>query len=238
MKRNRTPTRGLRWGPLLAGCLTLSALSTAQADALLDQGKQIYTQGVSGTPACVTCHGARGEGSAAANFPYLAGQGGAYLEEQLKALADGSRQNPIMKPIASALSEPQRHAVATYAASLPRPWDAAQLAAKAQTYPDGKDTGAWLANRGDWSKQVPACTQCHAAGGIGVGSQFPAIAGLSKTYIIEQFNLWRHDQRPAGPGQVMGNIAKRLAEPQIEAVATYFAGLPQAAVPQASGATP
>lgn len=236
MKRNRTLKRGLGWGPILAGCLTLSALSTAGADTLLAQGRQIYTQGTAGAPACIACHGAQGEGSIAANFPYLAGQGATYLEDQLNALADGSRQNPVMKPVAAALSEAQRHAVAAYAASLPRPWDATRLSATIQTPPDGKDAGAWLANRGDWSVQVPACTQCHAAGGIGVGSQFPAIAGLSRTYIVEQFTLWRHDQRPAGPGQLMGGIAKRLTEPQIEAVAAYFSSLPQTAAPQSTGA--
>ncbi len=225
----------LRWKSILAGCLTLSALSTVQADALLDQGKQIYTQGVAGAPACLACHGAQGEGSAAANFPYLAGQGAVYLQEQLQALADGSRQNAIMKPIASALSVPQRQAVAAYVASLPHPWDPARVADQAQTYPDVKDAGAWLANRGDWSKQVPACTQCHAAGGIGVGEDFPAIAGLSKAYIVEQFKLWRQGQRASGPGELMGDIAKRLDDTQIDAVATYFAGLPQAAAP-ATGA--
>lgn len=224
-------TRGSRlaWAPVLAGCLSLSALSSAHADALLDQGKQIYTQGVNGAPACIACHGAQGEGSAAANFPYLAGQGADYLREQLAALADGTRQNAIMKPIASALDDAQRQAVAAYAAALPRPWDAAKLSARAQTQPDAKDVGAWLANRGDWSIKVPACTQCHAAGGIGVGGQFPAIAGLSKTYIVEQFKLWRNDQRQAGPGKLMQDIAKRLDEGQIDAVATYFAELPQAA---------
>mgnify|MGYP001086526757 CR=1 FL=1 len=223
------------WKSLLAGCLTLSALSTAQADALLDQGKKIYTQGIEGAPACLACHGAQGEGSAAANFPYLAGQGAAYLREQLQSLADGGRQNAIMKPIASALSAQQRQAVTAYIVSLPSPWDPAKLSALAQTYPDAKDAGAWLANRGDWSRQVPACTQCHAAGGVGVGERFPAIAGLSKTYIVEQFKLWRQGQRPDGPGELMGGIAKRLDDAQIEAVATYFAGLPQTA---STGAQP
>ncbi|HET8596315.1 MAG TPA: c-type cytochrome [Castellaniella sp.] len=219
---------------LFAGCLTLAALSTARADALQDQGMQIYTQGVSGAPACIACHGAQGEGSAAANFPFLAGQGAAYLREQLDHLADGSRDNAVMKPIAAALSAAQRDAVAAYAASQPRPWDPVKLAALATTYPDPKDNGAWLANRGDWSRQVPACTQCHAAGGIGVGGRFPAIAGLSKPYIVEQFTLWRSGKRPAGPGELMGDIAKRLTDAQIDAVSGYFAALPQAAATGAS----
>ncbi|WP_448153001.1 c-type cytochrome [Castellaniella caeni] len=105
-------TRGSRlaWVPVFAGCLSLSALSSAHADTLLDQGKQIYTQGANGAPACIACHGAQGEGSTAANFPYLAGQGADYLREQLAALADGTRQSAVMKPIASALDDAQRQA--------------------------------------------------------------------------------------------------------------------------------
>jgi cytochrome c553 len=207
--------------------------SAAQASSAIDEGQKIYTQGADGVPACLACHGAQGQGQAAANFPFLAGQGTVYLEEQLQALADGSRQNAIMKPIASGLSAQQRTAVVAYIGTLPRPWNAAELAQKATTYPDTADSGAWLANRGDWEKQIPACTQCHAAGGIGVGEQFPAIAGLSKGYIVEQFSLWRKGQRPAGPLNLMGDIAKRMSDGQTDAVAAYFSTLPQSTPSQA-----
>lgn len=229
MKSSSDTSQPGRRQRLLAAALLLAAGSVAQAASLADQGKQIYTQGGGGVPACVGCHGAKGEGQAAANFPFLAGQGNQYLDEQLQAFASGSRDNAIMKPVASGLSADQRKAVIAYIGTLPASWDAAKLGALAQTYPDSKDAGAWLANRGDWSQQVPACIQCHAAGGVGVGAQFPALAGLSKTYIIEQFNLWRSGKRQPGPGNLMGEIAKRLSEKQVEAVATYFAALPQAA---------
>ncbi|MER1941472.1 c-type cytochrome [Castellaniella sp. FW104-16D08] len=224
----KSTTRPINCLLLLAGCLSLAVMSTAWADTQQDEGKKIYTQGAAGTPACATCHGVNAEGNAAASFPYLAGQGKTYLAEQLTYLADGTRESAIMKPMASALSGSQREAVAAYVSSLPHPWDPNIIATKADTYPAPINSGAWLANRGDWSRDVPACTQCHAAGGIGVGSQFPAIAGLSKNYIVAQFNLWKADKRPGGPGALMGNIAKRLTDNQIDVVASYFADLPQA----------
>jgi len=223
--RHQGTIRGLA----LAGGLLLLGTAVARADSASDLGKQIYSQGANGVTACITCHGAQGQGMAAANFPYLAGQGSAYLEAQLQALGDGSRSNPIMQPIAAALTATQRQAVVAYIDTLPRPWDAKALAAQASTQPDAKDDGAWLANRGDWAHDIPACTQCHAAGGTGVGPHFPAIAGLSKAYIVEQFTQWRNGHRPAGPQNLMGAIAKRMDDAQTDAVANYFAALPQRA---------
>lgn len=217
------------WCPLWIGALSLLGAGLAQAESPADTGKQIFTQGVPGVAACITCHGAQGEGMAAANFPFLARQGADYLAAQLQMFSDGTRANPIMKPIASALTPDQRQAVVAYIQTLPAPWDAARLAALATTQPDAKDTGAWIANRGDWAHDIPACTQCHAAGGIGVAPSFPAIAGLSKTYIVEQFTQWRAGQRAGGPQNLMSDIAKRMDDGQIAAVAAYFSALPQAA---------
>ena len=215
--------------PLLVSALVGLGAGQAQAASPTDAGKQIYTQGAPGVTACITCHGAHGEGMAAANFPFLAGQGADYLSAQLQAFADGSRVNPIMKPIATALTSAQRAAVVAYIRTLPAPWDADKLAAQVNTQPNAQDAGAWIANRGDWAQQIPACIQCHAPGGIGVGPHFPALAGLSKTYIVEQFTQWRAGQRPGGPQGLMSGIAKRMNDAQIAAVADYFSALPQAA---------
>ena len=82
------PYSAIRWaGALALGAGALGALSgPAQAAA---DGRQISTQGANGAPACVTCHGANGEGNPAAGFPHLAGMGAAYLAEQLDAMANG-----------------------------------------------------------------------------------------------------------------------------------------------------
>lgn len=224
-----TKCRRALWYPLGISALSLLGMGPTQAASPADAGKQIFTQGSPGVTACITCHGAHGEGMAAANFPFLAGQGADYLMAQLQMFSDGSRANLIMKPIAAALTPEQRQAVVAYIRTLPAPWNADKLAAQATTLPDAKDIGAWLANRGDWAHEIPACIQCHAAGGIGVTPSFPAIAGLSKTYIVEQFTQWRAGQRAGGPQNLMGDIAKRMNDEQIAAVAGYFSALPQAA---------
>ena len=211
-----------------AGMLTLTLLISAHAysESLIEQGKAIANSGSAGVLACITCHGAQGEGNSAANFPFLAGQGAAYLSEQLTHFHQGSRSNPVMEPIAKAMSAEQIQAVAAYYSELPAPWDKTALSNLVDINPDEQQLGAWIANRGSWGDNIPACIQCHGPGGVGVGTAFPAIAGLSAAYISAQFKAWKDDTRDPGPLSLMGDIAKRMNDQQIQATADYFAGLP------------
>ncbi|MGE8685868.1 MAG: c-type cytochrome [Achromobacter sp.] len=212
------------------GALILGALLAASAGAqAAPDGKQISAQGANGAPACVTCHGARGEGNPAAGFPQLAGMGGRYLEEQLNAMANGSRVSPVMAATAKALDPAQRQAVARYYAAQPSALDIDRLAATAMHPAKPADTGAWLATRGAWDKNVPACNQCHGPGGIGVGENFPALAGQPAAYIAGQLRAWRQGQRPPGPLGLMPAVATRLSDDEIDAVSAYYAGLPKTA---------
>lgn len=216
--------RSLR-ATLLAGLLGATA---AHAQGAPD-GKQISMQGANGAPACITCHGARGEGNPAAGFPQLAGIGAKYLAEQLEAMTNGSRVSPIMAATAKALSPAQQEAVARYYAGLPSPLNTDRLAATAMHAVKPADTGAWLATRGAWDKNVPACNQCHGPGGIGVGENFPSLAGQPAAYIAGQLRAWQQGQRPPGPLGLMPAVATRLSDAEIDAVSAYYAGLPAAA---------
>lgn len=67
---------------------------------------------------CAACHGEQLEGGPAA--PRLAGQGEAYLAEQLAAYKQGSRQDPTqaMNGVAASLADEEIRAVAGYIAGL------------------------------------------------------------------------------------------------------------------------
>ncbi|MEO8103697.1 MAG: cytochrome P460 family protein [Betaproteobacteria bacterium] len=67
---------------------------------------------------CAACHGATGV-SVSDAIPNLAGQKGAYLETQLKALKEGTRKNPIMNAMAGQLGAEDIANVAAYFSSLP-----------------------------------------------------------------------------------------------------------------------
>ncbi len=176
--------------------------------------------------ACIGCHGAKGEGIA--TFPRLAGTGQAYLQAQLDAFGDGSRKNSVMQPIAQQLTAAQRTEVAQYFSQLPAPFLAAD-----PVQPLPADVGAWLATRGRWSDNVPACLQCHGPGGRGVGAQFPPLAGLPAAYITGQLQAWKAGSRPPGPLALMTDIAQQLSETDIAAVAAYYANLANAKAPDA-----
>lgn len=69
-------------------------------------------------PACAACHGPAGAGLPG-QYPRLAGQFPAYLEEQLRLLRSGERGvSPVMQDIASRMSDQDIQSVADYAAGL------------------------------------------------------------------------------------------------------------------------
>jgi len=90
-------------------------------DAELAQvGRYVYARGnpYSGVPACSTCHGANGQGTA--TLPRLAGQHAQYTERQLKAFGQRERtnDNAVMHTVAAKLTELEAKAVAAYLSGL------------------------------------------------------------------------------------------------------------------------
>jgi cytochrome c553 len=181
--------------------------------------------GSTGAAACASCHGAKGEGNAAAGFPRLAGLPAAYMAAQLEHFVDGSRQNAVMAPVAKQLTAAERSTVAGYFASLP---GAPGVAVDEATLKPAA-TGAWLALRGRWDQNVPACVQCHGPGGIGVGAAFPALAGQSAAYLSTQLKNFKTKARPGGPDNLMAIVAAKLDDADISAVSNHFAGAAQPA---------
>lgn len=225
---SRTHKTACRLGILLA--VAVMAIPSSAREAAIVQGRQIAAQGTAtGVAPCASCHGARGEGAAA--FPRLAGTGQSYLRAQLEAFAEGSRKNPVMQPFAQKLSPAERTAVAAYFSSLPPPFTAEDVAQAAPA-----DTGPWLATRGRWVNQLPACAQCHGPGGSGVDTSFPPLAGLPAAYIAGQLQAWKAGTRPPGPLALMQGIAQRLSNADITAVSSYYAGLAPASARTAASA--
>jgi len=83
-------------------------------------GRKIFTGGIAakGVPACMTCHGDKGQGNGAEIAPRLAGQHRAYIERQLNAFASKARANGIMHAIAKGLTPAEIRDVAAYVRTL------------------------------------------------------------------------------------------------------------------------
>lgn len=215
----------------LAAIATL-ALAVGAAHATTPDAAHIASAGNGrGAPACASCHGADGGGQAAAGFPRLAGLDATYLQHQLDSFADGTRSNSTMDPIAKALDAGERKALASYYAALPTPPPPPGAEASGDNA-----LGEQLATRGMWDKGVPACVQCHGPGGVGVGANFPPLAGQSRVYIANQLHAWQRGQRTNDPLGLMQHVAAALSDADIQAVSAWFAA--RARAPSQAGAKP
>ncbi len=94
----------------LLAIAAVAAFSTQVQAADIEAGK-------AKAATCAACHGANGI-SAIPTYPNLAGQKPAYIVQQLKAFKSGERNNAIMKPMATMLTEADMVNIAAYYASL------------------------------------------------------------------------------------------------------------------------
>ena len=209
------------WGRLsllMGACLMASGSIAQEGDA---------ERGEAASATCVACHQANGGGiniSGGESWPRLAGLNSNYIAKQLHDFKAGDRQNATMVTFANMLDDQQIADVAAYYSQLPatpgQGGDNADEALLAR--------GEQLAERGDWNAYIVSCKSCHGPGGQGVGETFPGIAGQHAGYISAQLNAWKNDTRSNDPQNLMGAIAKRMSEEDIQAVSAWYATQPAA----------
>jgi cytochrome c553 len=124
-----------------------------------------------------------------------------------------------MQPVAAILSPPQAADVADYFSSVRAPSHPVSAAAALLT------AGQALAERGRWSDGLPACDDCHAAKGIGVIPSFPYLAGQQADYLTRRIRAWRDGESHDDALGLMRAVASKLRDPDIAAVAAYYASL-------------
>jgi cytochrome subunit of sulfide dehydrogenase len=64
------------------------------------------------------------------------------------------------------------------------------------------------------------CASCHGTDGRSVTSEVIPLAGLPKSFLVDQMNAFKDGRRPA---TIMHQLAKGYTEAQIELIADYFA---------------
>jgi cbb3-type cytochrome c oxidase subunit III len=169
--------------------------------------------------ACGACHGMDGN-SSDKQYPKLAGQNEAYIARQIKLFQSQKRQNAIMMGFAATLSEQDMHDVGAYFAtksSLPGVADEKLLA-----------RGQALYRGGDGALGVPACMACHGPDGRGMaGAGYPQLAGQWADYIQAKLKDWKSGTTwgDDANAKVMPEIARRLGDADIAALASYVEGL-------------
>lgn len=169
---------------------------------------------------CAACHGADGNSTISAN-PKLSGQDTAYLLKQLddyaKPASDkGARVNGIMTGILGGISVADRLHVAAYYASQPHKPGAARNR-------DTLELGQRIYRAGVPERGVPACSGCHSPSGVGIPAQYPRLAGQHAEYTVAQLKAFHDGTRRNNVP--MAQIAGRLTDAEMNAVADYVAGL-------------
>ena len=190
----------------------------AQAGAKPDlaKGQAIANQ------VCAACHAADGNSPAPAN-PKIAGLSHEYLYKQLanfkpKAGKKAERDNAVMAGMVANLSDDDMKSLAAhYAAQKLKPAKATNKDLAAQ--------GQKLFRAGNPASGMAACAGCHGPNGAGIPTQYPRIAGQYAEYIDAQLKAFRSGARTNDPNGMMRNVAAKMSDKEIQAVAEYVAGL-------------
>lgn len=174
--------------------------------------------------ACAACHAADGN-SVNPIWPKLAGQSEGYIVKQLTEFQKGmqsqgkeGRFNPVMAPMALPLSKTDMEDIAAYFASQTPQLGAAKKATL--------EAGQALYRGGNPKAGIPACQSCHGPSGLGLAAaKFPRLSGQHSEYVKLQLQAFRKGERSNDANAMMRDIALRMSEEQIQAVADYVAGL-------------
>ena len=175
---------------------------------------------------CMACHGPAGI-SPLATWPNIAGQSATYIVTQLTAFRDGAadpenatRYEATMTPMSMLLSDEDIRNLAVYYESLPAP-------AMAVADPGTVDKGEALYRGGDSTTGASACLACHGPTGRGnPAANYPALQGQHSVYTAKQLRDYASGSRTSdGKTRIMRDIAARLSQDDIDAIASYVQGL-------------
>ncbi len=201
---------------LAAAVIALLLCSQASADGLVDGS---YEDGKTKAVRCGACHGPDGN-SVNPQWPSIAGQHAPYIVRQLAAFQNGERTNILMTSQAMTLTEQDMKDVAVFFAAQP-------AAAKSVADPRLVDKGQALYRGGDKESGAAACLTCHGPTGRGnPAAAYPLLRGQHATYVAATLREYATGARKSdGAAKIMRDIAKRLSEDDIVAVAAYVQGL-------------
>ena len=167
------------------------------------------------TAICAACHTADGSRGSPAN-PILQGQHPEYLVKQLAEFKSGKRDNAVMRGFAGTLGEDDMRNVAAFYGSK-------QAKAGFAKNKDLVLLGEKIYRGGIADRSIPACAACHSPNGAGIPAQYPRLSGQHADYTEAQLVAFRSGARK-NSAQMM-DVAAKLNDREIKAIADYIAGL-------------
>ena len=193
------------WARGLAALLAAAVLVASGTAAADERGEELF-------PLCSQCHGAAGEGNAAALAPSIAGLPAWYVETQLQKFRSGLRGTHFddiagmrMRPMALWLrSDEDVKAVAAHVESMPG------------TNPAPSLVGG---NAASGAALFVVCNACHGVDAAGNPQLFaPPLRGATDWYLLKQLKKFKGGVRGFNPtdqyGRIMAPMAATLADEQ------------------------
>jgi len=165
-----------------------------------------------------------------ATFPKLAQQHSSYLAQQLQAFKDGTRNDPMMSPMAKSLSDDDIADISAYYAAQkvsenalpalpPADEEDEKPAGKKADIQDLIAQGSNLYRNGNLQSEVSACIACHGPFGEGnKPASFPALQSQHADYLIKTLSDFKSGSRSNNPENIMHMIAKKMTDEEIKAV--------------------
>jgi len=204
---------------LVVAAIGAALLSAPTAGASDPEGGKVKAEAAG----CKECYGELGV-SVDPIIPNLAGQNKIYLIKQLNEF----RQSPSSRQLPMRRARRSDH-IMDRQAELLSDADVANLAAWFTTLwcgSSGKETSVTP------PKVIARCTSCHGPSGMSEEDTIPKLAGQKQSYLAKQLRLFRDSARgPASEGAeserfhpLMDSETVSLKDPDIDALASYFAG--------------
>jgi cytochrome c553 len=160
---------------------------------------------------CAACHGESPPQGVVA--PRLEGQPDNFLQWQLVYFRSGARNDPVMEPMASGLSDADIRNLGAYLASLPAPKP-----------PLGKDEHPDLTEAGEQLAKANRCASCHQEGFVGRDA-VPRVAGQREDYLVKALRDFKAGKRRGGGVAAMADAVYPLNDKGLQALAHYQARL-------------
>jgi len=205
----------------IALCLLLTGQPMAYAASSASEAKGDAQAGQTKSALCAACHGPTGN-SPTPIWPNLAGQHESYIVQQLKNFKSGARHEPTMTPMAMPLTEQDMLDIAAYYAS--------QTMESGTASEELLELGQKIYRGGNKETGVSACIACHGPTGAGnPAAKYPRVNAQQADYNLKQLKDYAKgesgDRKPQGLASNMRDIASKMTEEEMKAVADYMRGL-------------
>lgn len=186
-----------------------------QVIQLIGQGNAISGERLAKTHECAECHGETGI-SDENDTPSIAGQARPYAFKQMVEYKYKIREERMMSKKMRQLSYADIADLAAFY-EIQRPENSV-IRHTPKRPPE-------LVIRGDKSRFLIPCADCHGRWGEGIGFEAPAIAGQKAEHFIDTMTEFKEGDRENDLYGRMRFITQQLTEEEIEELANYYASI-------------